>query len=824
MCSHILQGFDSFGNKALLDPLNISIAFTNATTNAPLRTVSLSGSPVPSPDRTSLSFAYNVAPSVQPGQQFKVSAQMNSQLVGGSPSTVTVTDPATIGPPVADLSLAEGPGLSPGPVGESTWVDVTLLDQNGTPLPNGNGPDAVTFSMTLPDGPAAFSNRACPGPMNGTYRCSFVRGVNGTGGYELDVQLLGGGKITGPGGGVLVTGAYSGPSMPERTVLSANVSIVPAGSGMAIFVGPRDSEGNSQDSMLQALDELAVTVTGPGKAVASVASVVRVQPNGLPSVSFLVSVRASIAGLYTLRGSLKSGGTVGAVPPLSWNVTSAPADVTQTTVLGSGLASAFAGGIAEVLIIARDAYGNPAAPPTNVSLSVAPSAAATSITYDDARKLWLGSYVPTATGTCFVSVEVDGQPVTILGYRGTWVQAGSVSANQSTAFGPGVGRNEAQGSLPALLHSSTAHFTILAKDVFGNAVGRGGAVFDVVISSADVSSGAAWRAERVADNGDGSCDVSFRTPPKVGQLTVSVSRGGEQILGSPFAVSVTGGAVSFNRSLVTFSGRTDASDVTLTSPVDPAGTPLGLSLQLVDGSGRNTTDTGNGTAIAYAVLALDGGTIASGQLAEGVGGLYRANFTVPKTGPFQVKLMRDGQALMFPGYASSAPADVGRSSVIGPSSLTVTAGAIAAVEILAVDSNGNLLDADTSFVFTAAISSSNGASRMPLGASLIPNATFAQNGRYVLPLRFTSTGQFTVLVQLAGQTVTNGRLDVQVVPGDLDPGQSSLDWNGKPYLVAGDTVSLTIYLKVSTTSLRVRIFCSIQTVTSHDQLCSPCTS
>ncbi|GAQ91297.1 hypothetical protein KFL_007600020, partial [Klebsormidium nitens] len=792
-----LLGYDTFGNKALLDPFNVTIAFTNATTNAPLKTVSLEGVPVSSPDRTSLSFAYTVSPSIQPGQQFKITAHINSRLVGGSPSTVTVTDPATVGPPVADLSLAEGPGLSPGPVGDSTWFDVTLVDQNGTPLLNGNGPDAVSFSMAQPDGPAAFANRACPVEANGTYRCSFVRGVNGTGGYELDVQLLGGGQITGPGGGVLVTGAYSGPSVAERTVLSANVSSVPAGSGMAISVGPRDAEGNPQDSMLQALDELTVTVTGPGKAVASVASVVRVQPSGLPSVSFLVTVQATIAGLYTLRGSLKSGGLVDVVPPLSWNVTSAPADVTQTTVLGSGLASAFAGEYTEVLIIARDAYGNSAAPPTNVSLGVFPSAAATSIAYDEARKVWVGSYLPSGTGAGLLSFEIDGQPFTIPGYGGTWVQAGSVAANQSTAFGPGVGRDEAGGSLPALLLSSTAQFKILATDAFGNPVGRGGAVFDVTISTADVGSPATWRATGVADNGDGTYDVSFRTPPRVGQLRVSVSRGGEQIRGSPFAVSVTGGAVSFNRSVVRFPGRSDASDVTLTSPVAPAGAPLGLSVQLVHGSGRNTTDTGNGTAIAYAVLASDGGTYAGAQLAEVGGGLYRANFTVLKPGPFQVKLMRNGEALIFAGYASFGPADVARSSVVGPSSLTVTAGAIAAVEILAVDSNGNLVDDDTLTVFTAAVSSGNGAAPMPLGASPIPNGTFAQNGRFVLPLRFMSTGQFTVLIQLAGQTVSNGRLDVQVVPGELDPGRSSLDWNGKPYLVAGNSERLTIYLKDS---------------------------
>jgi hypothetical protein len=782
---------DAFDNPTIINSSSVSIAFTDASTDAPLSTVSLNGPPVPSPDHTFLSYTYTVSPSFQPGQQFKITARLSNRLVAGSPSTVTVVDPLKVGAPVAELSLAEGPGLSPGVVGESTWFNVTLLDQDGTPLPHGNGPDAVSFSLTK-GGVASFTNRVCPGQTNGTYLCSFVRGENGTGGYDLDVRLQGGGRITGPGGEGLVTGAFSGPSVAELSSIEANTSSVQAGSAVLIIVGPRDAFGNPQDTVLQDLDELTMSVTGPGEAGTILETVLGQQPSRLPSVSFQVTVRATIAGLYTLRGSLESGGSMAGVNTFSWNVTAGPADVTRTSVLGAGLTSAFVGEDAQVLIIARDAYGNSAQESTNVSLSSSPQAAATSIAaYDSSRKLWVGQFVPAATGVSSLQVEVDGQAVTLTGYNGTWVQAGSVSANQSTAFGPGVGKDESGSALPSLLPSSVAQFTIFARDAFGNPVRRGGALFDVTIRSADGSTEvpAQW-AGRVSDNGDGSYDVSYKPPPFVGLFFVGVSSGGKQIRGSPFLVSVTGGSVSFNHSVVHFPGVYVGDDVMLLPAQARAGAPLGLIVQLVDGSGQNTTENGNETAIQYTVVGSDGGPVGSAQMADLGGGLYGANFTLSKTGPFEVKLARNGEQMTCGGFASSGPADVARSSVIGPSALTATAGKGVLVEIVAVDSNGNLVDDDTSTVFSANISGGS--------ASPIPqNATFAGNGRFVLALRPIISGQFIVVVQLSGQQISNGRLEVQVASGEAVAGTSSLDWGGKPFLVAGQTQQLNLLFKVT---------------------------
>lgn len=785
-----MQALDAFDNPTVINSSSVSIAFTEAATDVPLSTVSLNGPPIPSPDHTSLSYTYTVSPSFQPGQQFKITARLSNRLVAGSPSTVTVVDPSKVGAPVAELSLAEGPGLSPGVVGESTWLTVTLLDQDGTPLPRGNGPDAVSFSLRK-EGAASFTNRVCPGQIDGTYRCSFVRGENGTGGYDLDVRLQGGVQITGPGGEGLVTGAFSGPSVAELTSIEANTSSVEAGNAVLISVGPSDAFGNPQDSVLRDLDELTVSVTGPGEAVTFVERVLGLQSSKLPSVSFQVTVRTTVAGLYTLRGSLKSGALMGGVNAFSWNVSARPAEVTRTSVVGAGLASAFVGEEAEVVIIAQDAYGNSAQESTNVSFSSSPQAAATSIAYDSSRKLWVGRFVPAATGVSSLRVEVDGQPVTLTGYNGTWVQAGSVSANQSTAFGPGVGKDESGAPLPSLLPSSIAQFTILARDAFGNPVRRGGALFDVTIRSADVSTeGPVQRAGTVSDNRDGSYDVSYKPPPFVGLFFVGVSRGGEQIRGSPFLVSVTGGNASFNRSVVRFPGRYVGDDVMLLQARARAGAPLGLTVQLVDGSGQNTTENGNGTAIQYTVAGSDGGPVASAQMVDLGGGLYRANFTLSKTGPFQVKLARNGEEMTFGGFVSSGPADVARSSVIGPSALTATAGKSVLVEILAVDSNGNLVDDDTSSMFSAIISGGS--------ASPIPqNATFAGNGRFVVALRPIISGQFTVVVQLSGQQISNGRLEIQVASRDAVAGTSTLDWDEKPFLVAGQTQHLNLRFKVS---------------------------
>ena len=127
------------------------------------------------------------------------------------------------------------------------------------------------------------------------------------------------------------------------------------------------------------------------------------------------------------------------------------------------------------------------------------------------------------------------------GYLGTEVITGDVSATACVASSLVVGDDAA-----SVAAGDVATVTVHARDARGNALITGGSSFSVLARSGDV----ALAPSSLVDRRDGTY-LATLAPVVSGTYAMAITRGGEHVHGSPFALTVVPGLTSASASYLT---------------------------------------------------------------------------------------------------------------------------------------------------------------------------------------------------------------------------------------------------------------------------------
>ena len=590
------------------------------------------------------------------------------------------------------------------------------------------------------------------------------------------------------------------PFPPSRGLQATAYGNAVAGSaGGAITLQLRDKWGNAA-APVGVLSVAGTTLLGSAsRQLASLAGASRVA--GAPIGQYLLSYSATTADTYQLAlyiGDGHSTATSGtALAPLangSVVVTASAISLASTRVACAALSSGGQAGVSFTLsAVPFDAYGNPnpvmvGYGPTRFNLSVAPSGRLSSA--DQASGVTIFSFTPMQVGAAVLTL-IDSLTKSSFWSATIVVRAGPTSAAFSSLSGAG---------LYGTMSGKASSFVITAADAFGNPTGRGGDLFDLVITSssgaldADAAA-AAWELTEVtgADGftPSGAYKVTYNltisdAAAAVKTFNLSVTLGGGHVgtltagASSPIAVVVRKlvGLISAPQSKVA------GLDQLATTA---AGTRTQISIMAVDASGMPLTSGGS----AFSVT-LDGVTASGLSLLDDGAGGYALSWVLPNSAgahtlsvylqdvplPAQGKLLSAYFPLAFqvaPGPPSAARSSLAVASGLD-SSESVVAGATFAYRLILADSFGNALapsalpsgglavsgfgaDAATgSRVACQAFGALSGRQACALGTSL--NVTL---GAWTALGRMITAGNYTISASISGGLVSGEARAVRVV-------------------------------------------------------------
>ena len=486
---------------------------------------------------------------------------------GISPVTVPVQAVVVLDKPILGLSSralafqAKGSGALPAPetvrvVNQGGGV---LADLQATSLYAGVG-GWLSASLTGTTAPAELLVRPDPSGLSpGTYTAE-VR-VSGPGALNTPLPV----DVT----FTLEAGAVS-PAHATATLPNGR-----AGTPTHVVVQARDGSGYALSS-----GGATVTVTVSGANAAGPVTATDVG-DGTYTASYLPTAAGIDQVAITMDGTSIGGS------PFTRTVVAGsanPANATATVPSGS------VGSATDVLVRARDAYGNPVTSGgATVVVTVSGANAAGPITAAGAGDgTYTASYTPTSAGTDQVAITMNGTPVSGSPFTSA-VAAGSPSPTHSTAT-----VRDGTAGLPT-------NIVVQARDESGKPFNFGGATVVVTVSGANKAG-----ALTVTDRSDGTYTASY-TPTSAGTDQVAITMNGTPVSGSPFTSAVAAGSPSPAHSTATVpSGKAKRPTTIVVQARDAYGNALsgGGATVVVTVSGKNragpmtATDVGDGTYTA----------------------------------------------------------------------------------------------------------------------------------------------------------------------------------------------------------------------------------
>lgn len=507
--------------------------------------------------------------------------------------TLTTQPPST---------ASSGVLLDPQPV-------LQLQDPSGTPLAR----EGVTVSVQIASG---------PGSLTGT-----TSRTTDAGGNVAFTDLV----IAGAPGARTLIFAASGYAPATSTPISIGVGApssvaaaagtgqtVPAGTAVPVrpAVIVRDAGGTPVAS---AAVTFAVT-SGGGSVTAGTAT------TGTDGIATVGSwTLGSSAGPNSLQATVDAAGVSGNPVTFSATATAGPASADKSSVSAAPGTIAASGGstTATITIVVRDGSNNPLA---GQSVSLTATGAGVTLTQPaptNAAGTTTGTLSATATGPHEITAVTGG---VTLGTATVTVTAGPPSGARTSVAVP----NGAVGTPTEIL--------IALQDEFGNALPDAKGQIAVNVSGAN-SVGSVG----VDDVGGGNYRAVY-TPTAAGNDLVSVTVGGQVVVGSPFTSTVAAGPADANHTTANvpkevglFNPNENPVHITV-STADALGNPVGHGGSQVTITVRRDNDV----VAVPAVTDVGDGTYTATWTAQSAANNYRVSITLNgteiKDSPFQVKV------------------------------------------------------------------------------------------------------------------------------------------------------------------------------------------
>ena len=661
---------DANGNVKPEDCSKVTVTIQEATTLATFTNAVVTAGPA----------ACNVAFTL-PSGTYNIAALYDGTTVSSFTSAAVVV----VGEPHLPSTLVAGLGY--GDIVAEAGVDqaftVSLVAANGLLVPESQG--ATYVQVTIVDSLGAAAGVAVvTDKLNGEY--GVVYDVEQTGTFTL--SLLVGGALFGTTKSVVIK--------PTQT-LAANVfagddgtmTTEIAGEDIVIPVLVQDKFGNNQTYELYELDAMQINI------VETFASFpVGFDPTG---TQFGAQVDLTVAGIYTVE--FYFGATL--VSTYKIQVTADEVSVPNSVVYGDDLSSAQAGVAATFFIELADEFGNLVSDAVTAQDFVN-DATATMVKVGDATKtvdvtletsviassvIVKATYTITETGDYYLSIAVTDEettPPTVTTYTSF---AGYVSTTVS------AGKATAQTTTVAQLASSTfagdVTFQILLQDQYGNDIAEDQLLsFFIVAEGYGASLGQYTLALPEAVVWAGDKYVVTMPITESGTYNLKVSRGVEEIFGSPFALEVKAAPIEPAFTVVSGTGTANFE----------AGTAVAISAVANDNF-NNSLVLGAGEKFYAEYLYSTGEVVTADGVYNAITGAYDMSFaTITKadTGITVVVLYDDGLEIVdvasytiavLPGSLDAAATTVQLSGTTG-ANLT-TAGASVSVVVSPMDKYGN---------------------------------------------------------------------------------------------------------------------------------------
>ena len=184
--------------------------------------------------------------------------------------------------------------------------------------------------------------------------------------------------------------------------------------------------------------------------------------------------------------------------------------------------------------------------------------------YDNYQGVYIGTYTATFPGRHTLEILLHGLPLTLpVSYLGTEVVVGDLNTETTIAKGPNLIGNDSVDTIhqiPAIAGQSV-NVVVESRDVHGNALVTGGSSFVVLaraqsgtydektVQPDSLQSAIVVTVPSTLDRTNGLYETAF-VPTLSGTWLLTVTRGGVQVQGSPYSVTVVPGVTSAAHSLL----------------------------------------------------------------------------------------------------------------------------------------------------------------------------------------------------------------------------------------------------------------------------------
>lgn len=567
---------------------------------------------------------------------FEVDVRLNDVPVGNSPLVFTV-QASVVDPRASYCTYAPPAPRAPAQLlpGDAAAVSLVLSDPFGntvdpTTLPQGQVQVLFAFASG-----ARVAGPVLAAPRGGVSSVPVPRSldaINATcwvAGQPLPTQPAGGvlpfatlatiAPAAVDGNASIQASAHEGGGIP----LDGGSAVIVAGSPQVIVVKAADSLGNTAATDVGMVATLIV-LSSPSSASASAAAPaagVRAASQNQSSAAATVSSgprvlavgvwNSTLAG-YVISYHLDTAGNyslqLSAQPPsgpratVSWAAEVVPAAADAANSLLVAAPDATAGRPGSVAFLVRDRFGNALSgmalgPRPTFGVALADSEDALASVSEPAVPSWngthlIGTFQISRAGTYRVILTADGNPVEPLMTspgvaRYVVVRGGAPGGASSSAHGDG---------LVAATVGEPAQFAIAAMDSQGNRVrpADGATVGVSVVLSPFLLPGAQLvpiAASVVFDPARGEFIVTY-TPTAAGQLTISVSVGGQPVACSPFQLNATAGPADSLASTLAGGGTVGG----------VVGMPMRITVIARDANGVRRTTGGDSVRAALSVV------------------------------------------------------------------------------------------------------------------------------------------------------------------------------------------------------------------------------
>ena len=457
---------------------------------------------------------------------FRMRILVNNASIPNSPFRGLIS--LVPGAPSAAYSLIRSPLPILTVASKEASVLLEVMDGNGAQVSAASASNAVSFSIDAPLGYRIDEPRVEPSPNNAGFFTFVLPSTTRSGTFALHV-LVGGAEIgASPFNVTILAAEIDTASCGIRAMtLGADYTTVTAGVAGLFLIDIRDVYSNVVAYDPRVEIGLQADITGPAnESVRLIEHYVEGNP-GLVEGDYVLT----LTGAYVVQVTIAQAPVRGS--PFQVVVVPAPVDPASCYAFGAGLAAATPGLPAAFGVQSLDAYGNVAdtkgtqlAALLSISSSVADAAyvmpSVASVGYLSGGQ-YSGQYSVTRSAEYTLSVTFGGVHVRRSPFP---VTVQPLDAEPRNVDVQGLGLRKARVG-------EIASFSVATRDRFGNALTRGGAVFNMSLAS-----GADGLVPSVYDGDDGSY-LGFYIARAPGLYNLTLLLRGAHLKGSPFHVEVS---------------------------------------------------------------------------------------------------------------------------------------------------------------------------------------------------------------------------------------------------------------------------------------------